>query len=136
MRGMAKPSAHPDFQRLDAEWRQKLKDVGFDDAEEVLGKNPDNRRLKNTCSGTRQGGTAHRYKALQEDQRLAKARYFQIIGERIQETVFDSPQERQILTLYFEGFTQQQIKAGLDTPACRATICNKLYKWLRRWGLK
>lgn len=66
----------------------------------------------------------------------AKARYFEIIGEKIRETTFDSPQEQQILTLYFEGFKCEEIKKRLMPPVHRHTVYRKLEKWLTAWGLK
>lgn len=133
---MGKPSDHPDFERLDKEWRLKLAEAQFDDAEEVPGKNPDNRRLKRTSGGARQTGSGYRYQTMGEIARESRARYYEIIGQRIQETTFTCAQEHAILTLYFEGFTQEEIKAKLNPPVCRFTVYRKLYKWLRAWGLK
>jgi hypothetical protein len=124
--GMAKPSAHPGFKALYAEWNQKLLDSGFQDIEELR---QGNLQLKKT-------GTMGRFERSAPIIRESKAKYFDIIGQKIVETRFDSDQEKQILCMYFEGLTQTEIAKRLNPPVVRFTVHKKLYKWLKRWKLK
>ena len=120
---MAKPSDAPGFKRLAAEWNKKLAASGFRDIEQQ------NQRLKKT-------GTEYRYQMADPAQISNRAKYFEIIGQKIWETTFDSEQERQILTYYFEGISQTKIKDLVYPPVCRFTVYKRIDKWLRRWGLK
>ena len=124
--GMGKPSDHPGFKAIYTEWNQKLLDSGFNDIEEM-------RNGKLTLKKT---GTQGRFEQMAPLVRQAKARYFDIIGQKIVETTFDNDQEKRILTLYFEGFSYSDIIKRLNTPLHRSTVWKILYKWLRQWNLK
>jgi len=123
---MAKPSDTPGFKALLQEWNQKLLDSGLEDIEE-------SRKGKLQLKRT---GTVTRFEQSTAVVRDAKAKYFEIIGEKILETQFDDEREKQILCMYYEGYTQAEIRKQLSPPLHRYTIYKKLYKWLRRWGLK
>lgn len=123
---MAKPSDSPGFKTLYKQWNQKLLDSGFQDIEELRG---GSFQIKKT-------GTITRFEQSPLIVREAKAKYFDIIGQKIAETIFPNEEEKQIMCLYFEGFTQTEIKDKLNPPLHRSTVYKKLYKWLRIWNLK
>lgn len=124
--GMGKPSDAPNFKALLAEWNRKLAESGFKDVEE----------MKHGRLQLKKTGTVTRFEQSDPLTRSAKARYFELIGDRIQETTFTDPIDRQILTLYFEGYTQVQIQRELPERLHRSTIYKRLYSWLKKWGLK
>lgn len=121
---MAKPSAHPEFKGLSEEWKKRLSESGFEDIEE----------FRNGTWQLKKSGTQGRFERSAPIVREAKAKYFDIIGQKIIETTFANDQERQILTYYFEGFTQAEIKRKLGLH--RTTVYKKLIKWLKRWKLR
>lgn len=125
---MGKPSDYPGFKALLQEWNQKLKDSGFKDIEEPVG---DDLVLKRS-------GSDHRLKLLLQDTiaREARAKYYEIIGERIVNTSFDNETEKKILTLYYEGVSQGTIQKILGIKGHRCKIYRPIHKWLKRWGLK
>lgn len=123
---MGKPSDAPGFQALLMEWNKKLADSGFKDAEE----------FKNGTFHLKKSGTVTRFERSDPLSRDARARYFEIIGDKIHETTFQDEVDRQILVLYFEGKTQVEIKRSLPVRLHRSTIYKRLYYWLKKWGLK
>lgn len=123
---MAKPSDYPGFRSLLNEWNKKLKDSGFKDIEESR---HGDLRLKRT-------GSDNRFVLLTQTQRDAGTQYFEIIGQNIVNTTFDNEQEKQILTLYFEGHSQVEIKKKLKIQGHRCKVYRPIYKWLKAWGLK
>lgn len=119
---MGKPSESPGFSDLLKEWNQKLADSGFKDIEKT--------------DQTIRSGSQSRYGRLSAQEKQSQAQYYEIIGNQILKTDFQEEQEKKILCLYFEGFTQEQIRKQFDPPIHRTTVYRKLYKWLRAWGLK
>src|ERR1700694_4679582 len=95
-KSMGKPSSYPGFKALLEEWNQKLKESGFEDAEE---RSTGTLRLRKPAS-------LDRFQKTDEITREARAHYYDVIGEKIIETSFDSDLEEKIVTYYFEGFTQ------------------------------
>lgn len=119
---MARPSDHPGFEVLLAEWNQRLKDSGFKDAE------TSNEVLKKS-------GSERRFECLDEEMRQARSEYYHVISRRVLEAQFESEIEKEILTLYAQGFTQTAIQQMLRIPGSRWHVYDPIYKWLGRWGI-
>jgi hypothetical protein len=124
---MSKPADHPGFAVLLKEWNLKLAESGFKDIEN-----------SNHLDGVylRESGSVMRMRRAAPVVRDAKTQYFNIIGQSIARTQFDDEQEKKIMCLYFEGYKQEQIRHQFNPPIHRSTVYRKLYKWLKRWGLK
>lgn len=116
---LGKPEDYPGFEQTRREWAARLAESGFKDIEKEDG------RLK------RHGATIS---GQSSTERNAKARYYEIVGEKIIETIFDDEQERQIMCMYFDGMKKTDIKDSLGIH--RDTVRVKIGKWLRIWGLK
>lgn len=123
---MSKPSDTPGFRQLLKDWNKKLSDSGFKDIEESRVSGP---KLKKT-------GTEGRFEKEPSYVREARAKYYDIIGEKIIETQFDDEREKQILCFYFEGYSKEQIRNTFSPPLHRTTVYKKIEKWLRAWGMK
>lgn len=126
-----KPSDHPGFKDLLKDWNQKLAETGFRDIEET-------RHGELTL---KKSGTEGRFRSMDTQLVQARAKYYEIIGQRIVETQFDSDQEKRICALYFEGYNQAEIRRQLGEVGKkgllhRETIFKYLTKYLKRWGLK
>lgn len=104
----------------------KLKASGFDDCEEMR---EGELRPKRPGVMTRLYSSAS---VVLENRAL----YYEIVSRNIQETPFTTSQEKQILTMYVEGFTNEEIKKRLEPPVSRWTVQRKIGKWLRVWGLR
>ena len=125
---MGKPSDTPGFKPLLQEWYQKLKDSGFKDIEEDIG----------NTQVLKRSGSDYRMKLIQQDKIAfdARVKYYEIIGEKIEQTNFPDDKEKKILTLYWEGITQVEIQKKLDIKGHRCKIYRPIHKWLKKWGLK
>lgn len=121
---MAKPSDHPGFSTLQKEWYKKLKETGFDDVEQAN----DRPFIKS--------GTVVRFEKMGADFIEIQFQYFDRIAHHISRAAFEDEQERQILTLYAEGFTQREIKERLGISGHRCRVYRPIYKWLTLWGMK
>ena len=123
---MAKPSDHPGFKQLLAEWNQKLYESGFRDVEdEKFGE----RILKKS-------GSARRYEKLDIITREAKFEYFRRLQTLVHETHFDNEFERQVMALYAQGVSQAMIKRVMKIEGHRCKVYYPIYRWLKTWGLK
>jgi hypothetical protein len=125
---MTKPSDFPGFKELLEEWDKRLKESGFEDIEQRVG---NDLVLKHS-------GSDYRIKQMNNDQTVRDAivKYYDIIGQKIVETTFTNEMEKKILTMYFEGKTQVEIKEQLKIEGHRCRVYRPIYKWLKKWGLK
>lgn len=123
---MAKPSDSPGFNSLLKEWNERLAESGFKDVEEFR---EGSFQLKKT-------GSENRYRTAAPTVRAARAQYYEIIGDHLVNTTFDTEKEKEILCLYYEGFSQAEIQRRLGIEGHRSKVYGKIYKWLRAWGLK
>ncbi len=138
---MAKPSKHPGFKELQAEWTRKLKESGFKDIEVQTG-----HELK-----LRKSGTERRYEEMSSVAREAKEQFFRKIAQKLEETkvdgqvqfkflggqsnnasAFDSYLDYQILFLYSKGIRMAEIKKRLNIKGHRSRVYDPIYKWLKK----
>lgn len=116
------------FKALQKEWYQRLKDDGFQDAEEVVdGKSV----LKQIASHV------YRNHGLFEIEN--KEAYYQFISQKVQETVFAKSVDRIIMSRHAEGRLRKHIVEELEEigePRCRNTITFRIRKYEMEWGMR
>lgn len=121
-------------------WYQKLADMGFVDAEEMVG---GEMRLSQPGARTLLDG---RWKRGNPD---AIADYYQLLRNITSAAEFDSEIDRVIMTMTADGARQKEIERTLNALGvrrpprflsekrrCRNTIRNIVLKYERRWGLR
>lgn len=123
---MGKPSAHPGFKNLLAEWNRRLAKEGFIDIEVTRRGELDLKRP----------GGMERYKRADPITRDAKYQYFCLIARYVAKTRFKDETERLILSYYSEGMSQRSIQRKLNIQGHRCKVYSPIYRWLRHWGLK
>lgn len=123
---MAKPSDHPGFKSLLEAWNSKLKESGFKD-------------IETECKGQlvlKQVGAARSYERMDETRREARIQFFRQVTLCTAETEFKNELDRQILTLYGQGYSQAAIKKVLGIQGHRCKVYYPIYRWLKIWGLR
>lgn len=116
------------FKAIQTEWYEKLKDDGFDDAEELIGEEMMLRQI-----------AAHPYRGMDDLGITTKKAYYRFLSQRVQETQFESSIDYLILSLFSEGTKIHSIVKALEAVGdrrCRGTIRYTIRKWEMRWGLR
>lgn len=121
---MAKPTDHPGFKTLQAEWYGKLAQDGFGDIECATSLD---RPLKKS-------GTVRRFERMDAVTREARIQYFRRVQHHVSQAEFPNQREHDIMNLYAQGVSQVMIQEVLALKRCQ--VFYPLYRWLRAWGLK
>lgn len=120
------------FAELNKEWEEKLKEAGFEDAEEQVG---GEKRLK------QHSAYAYRRQECTQITRETKLSYFMLLAERVNsERKFDDESDRLIMTRTSEGWTIQEISTELKALGRRKfnrdTIRYIRRRYENRWGIR
>ena len=125
---MGKPSDHPRFKTLKRQWDEILKETGFEDIEDELG------RLRQYSRGI-----YSRYGASNLVQLQAREQFWRRLTQCVAQAHFDDKLERYVMERYAEGKKQIEIQERLEAighPKHRTTIYLIVHKWLTLWNLK
>lgn len=116
------------FKALQKDWYKRLEDLGFRDAEKIVG----DELVLRQCA-------AHMYKDTDELSRQHKADYYNILSQQVHHATFSNNVDQLILSLYADG---KKIKAICDElekigeRRCRGTIRYTIRKYEMSWGMK
>lgn len=119
----------PEFIILQQAWYQRLKEDGFEDAEEMIGHEM---KLKLLAK------SVHR-NDLSELNRELKAAYFAMIHQSLFGAPFPDKIDRLILIRHAAGATNLAIAKELrqiGEPRCRNTVAFTIRKYLVAWGIR
>lgn len=123
---MANPYKTQEFKLLQREWYKRLEQSGFKDIEKESGAGLIMKR----------SGTEIRYQKKDSVTRSAKERYFEILSEKVETTVFVDDLDRQIMSFLRDGMSKVEMTKRLTKKIHRATIYKRMNKYLKAWGLK
>ncbi len=117
------------FKALQKAWYQRLKDSGFQDAEEMIGE-----ELK-----LKQRAACNVYQGADKLTRETKETYFRFVSQMVQETEFKREVDRLIMTRHAEGMKIKRIceelrRAGLARG--RQTVRHRIRIYEMKWGLR
>lgn len=118
----------PEFKALQKQWYQRIKEAGFEDAEEMMDGEP---VLKQTA--------AHNFCSLDELTRDSKEAYYVFVAQKVEETIFPSHVDKIILSGVASGKRISHIVQDLQnhgTPRCRFTVRVKIRTYEMKWGIR
>lgn len=116
------------FKELQDEWYQRLKDDGFDDAEESVG---EEMRLKQNAE--------HAFAWVDEVEFVATEAYFNFVSQMVQVTPFRNDVDRIILESHAAGKKIKHICAELASigkKRHRASIRYRIRVYEMKWGIR
>ncbi len=116
------------FKALQIEWYEKLKDTGFDDAEELIGEEMLLRQI-----------AAHPYRGMDDLGITTKKAYYRFMSQMVEDTKFESSVDYLILKLFAEGTKIHSIVEALTqigSKRGRDTVRFTIRKYEMKWGLR
>ncbi len=116
------------FKALQRAWYQRLKDQGFQDAEELIGTEL---VLRQTA--------AHPYRGQDQLGRESKEAYYYFVAQQIDDTVFATDIDRLIMLRHSEGRKICHIVAELEELGMgrtRDTVRYRIRVYEMKWGIR
>lgn len=116
------------FKKLQSEWYKKLKDTGFQDAEEIVG---GEQKLKQNAPNV--------YRQADPVYIESKARYFELLTQHVASYRFSEPIDRTIMGLKSQGFKISEICSRLKqmgVPKHRQTVRFIVRRYEHNWGIR
>lgn len=116
------------FKALQRAWYAKLREHGFDDAEEMVA---DEMRLKQSATFP--------YRHVDELGITTKETYYSLLSQYVQESVFQNDIDHLIMSMFAEGSKIKRIVEALEKRGearCRGTVRYTIRKYEMKWGMK